>query len=148
VGSKRLKLFTLFRLVALFGIVGGPALALGCGGANPSRAVVATPAAGSRHVQVVHAMTTPERRALVERLRARNPGATWTVNEDALASTLMVVDPFAGFVRRARRELPLSPALGPPFIAFRYVVDADTGDVVEDARARVVQAAPMLIPAL
>lgn len=67
-------------------------------------------------MQIVHAMKTAERRALVERLRERNAAVPpWTVNEDALASSLTVVDPFTGFVRRARREtLVRSPRPGGP----------------------------------
>ena len=63
-------------------------------------------------MQIVHAMTTPARRALVDRLRERNPapaGAQWTVNEEALARSLTVVDPFAGFLRRARRGIDRRP---------------------------------------
>jgi hypothetical protein len=69
----------------------------------------------ARHVQFVHAMTTPERRALVDRLRERNPAAPpsqWTVNEEALASSITVVDPFAGFLRRARRGEAAGAARG------------------------------------
>ncbi len=54
------------------------------------------------HLQVVHAMRTPERRLVVERFRERN-GAEWGVNEDALDRSLTVVDPFRGFLRRASR---------------------------------------------
>ena len=57
-------------------------------------------------------MTTPHRRALVDRLRERNPApptSQWTVNEDALARSIIVVDPFAGFLRRARRAAGVRP---------------------------------------
>jgi hypothetical protein len=55
----------------------------------------------------VHAMTTPERHALVARFHERNPTASdspWKVNEDALDYSVVVVDPFKGFLRRARRD--------------------------------------------
>jgi hypothetical protein len=52
-------------------------------------------------------MKTAERRELIARFRERNPvgqGAPWLVDEDALAESLVVVDPFRRFVRRVRRE--------------------------------------------
>jgi hypothetical protein len=61
-------------------------------------------------------MATPGRRALVERLKQRNPtsaGSEWTVNEEALGMSLTVVDPFTGFVRRARRAVAPRPATAP-----------------------------------
>lgn len=91
---------------ALAGALG--ALLVGCGGggrSSPRAAASALP--GPRHVQIVRAMTTPERRALVARFRERNPGErgrTWAVNDDALGPSVMVVDPFARFLRRARLE--------------------------------------------
>lgn len=47
-------------------------------------------------------MTTPERKAIVERFRARNPGDAWIFNEDALEESAVVIDPFRGFLRRGR----------------------------------------------
>ena len=65
-------------------------------------------------------MTSPERRALVERLRETNPsppGSRWSVNEDALDVSITVVDPFAGFLRRARREAAVRlPRDGAPIV--------------------------------
>ncbi len=78
-------------------------------------------------MQIFHAMTTPKRLALVERLRERNPappGSEWSVNEEALVRSITVVDPFAGFLRRARRgaaergrssSSPISDADAPRF---------------------------------
>jgi membrane protease YdiL (CAAX protease family) len=84
---------------------------VGCRGASaPASAPVVQP--HGRHIQIVHAMKTAERHALVERLRERNPtplGHGWTVNEDALTASLTVVDPFSRFLRRARREGSLRP---------------------------------------
>lgn len=53
-------------------------------------------------------MKTADRRALVDRFRERNPappgsGSEWQVNEEALTLSLTVVDPFRGFLRRAKR---------------------------------------------
>ena len=82
------------------------ALATSCGGSKSSSRAPDVSAAGPPHLQIVHALTVPERRALVDRLRERNhapPGTEWTVNEEALARSVTVVDPFAGFLRRARR---------------------------------------------
>ena len=45
-------------------------------------------------------MSGPERRALVARFVERNPG--WYVNDAALDDSVAIVDPFAGFLRRAR----------------------------------------------
>jgi hypothetical protein len=50
-------------------------------------------------------MTTTERKKLVERFVERNPG--WSVNDAALGS-LTIVDPFAGFLRRARGAVHVS----------------------------------------
>lgn len=52
-------------------------------------------------------MDADARRALVERFRERNPtptGPGWTVTEVQKAPSLAVVDPFARFLRRARRD--------------------------------------------
>ncbi|HVJ89842.1 MAG TPA: hypothetical protein VM580_08555 [Labilithrix sp.] len=60
-------------------------------------------------------MTTPRRRMLVEQLSERNPAperSRWTVNEEALARSITVVDPFAEFLRRARRARRAKPAHG------------------------------------
>ena len=80
-------------------------------------------AAASRHVQIVHAMKAPERLALVARLRQRN-GPEWSVNEDALQSSTTVVDPFIGFVRRARSLKPHAPSGGAPVSADAAVLAA------------------------
>lgn len=109
-GPERLS--TLFRRCAL-------PLALSaasCGGARSAApGPVAESQARPRHLQIVHAMTTPQRLALVHRLRERNPTTAetqWTVNEEALARSITVVDPFAGFLRRARRGVAERPARG------------------------------------
>jgi len=115
-----LRLVELVRSSRRFAAAALALLALGCGGGErlpPSASASASSQVASRHVQVVHAMTTPERRALVERFQSRNPGAKWIVNEEALASSLMVVDPFAGFLRRARRDLPPRAPHVPPVSA-------------------------------
>jgi hypothetical protein len=63
-------------------------------------------------------MTTPQRDALVERLRERNPtppSSRWEVNTEALGRSITVVDPFSGFLRRARRRAAArAPLAGPP----------------------------------
>jgi hypothetical protein len=87
-------------------------------------------------VQVVSAMKTAERRALVARFRERNPvgqGTPWIVDEDALAESVVVVDPFRRFVRRMRR-VP-SGASGPS-------VSAD--DAEANARAFVLKNADLV----
>lgn len=88
------------------------ATVVACGAAEPVKSTV--PVAPTHHLQVVHAMKTPERRDLVERFRRRNDEggargsraqqAEWIVNEEALATSLTVVDPYVGFLRRARRR--------------------------------------------
>ena len=83
-------------------------------------------------------MKTQDRRALVDRLRERNPvpkGARWTVNEEALALSLTVLDPFAGFLRRARRE-GVVPAL--------RVDPVGQDEATESARAFVKRNADLL----
>jgi hypothetical protein len=88
----------------------GALLAIVLAACGPSSRASVTPSrvkAAGHHVQIVRAMNAPERKQLIERLRARNPeppGTEWTVNEEALATSATVVDPFAGFVRRARRQ--------------------------------------------
>jgi hypothetical protein len=55
-------------------------------------------------------MTTSQRKDLVGKLRERNPSPPdreWYVNEEALSLSLTVVDPFAGFLRRAKRRVPI-----------------------------------------
>ena len=100
-GPERLSF--LFRLCALL----LAAATASCGGSRAhAPAPLAATAAHPRHLQIIHAMTTPQRLALVERLRERNPAppaSRWTVNEEALTRSITVVDPFAGFIRRARR---------------------------------------------
>ncbi len=96
-GSERLTSFAALAALALH--------VSACGGANVARPAPVAPEV-KRHAQIFHAMKTPARRALVERFRERNPappGARWTVNDEALVRSLTVVDPFAGFLRRARR---------------------------------------------
>jgi hypothetical protein len=107
VGSERLS--PLARAIG----VAFAASFIACSNSPARPRPVTAPQAQGRHLQIVHAMTTPARRALVERLRARNPAppeSQWTVNEEALGINLMVVDPFAGFVRRARRKVAPRPA--------------------------------------
>jgi hypothetical protein len=100
VGPQRLAAFGL-----ILSLVGASA----CGGrAEPA---VAVPVTTSHNTQIVRALTFHERRALVERFRARN-GPSWEVNEAALMSTT-VVDPFVGFLRRARRA-PSGPPIAAP----------------------------------
>lgn len=92
--------------VALMGLVG-------CGVATAPPSVQRSPI----HMQVIRAMTTGERRQLILRLRERNltcADGDWVVNEEALDSSLTVVDPFAGFLRRAhhvRANQPGGPAI-------------------------------------
>jgi len=89
------------------------AAAASCGGSRTTARAPDAAAAGPRHFQIVHALTVPERLALVDRLRERNhapPGSEWTVNEEALARSVTVVDPFAGFLRRARRGAAERPS--------------------------------------
>lgn len=73
-------------------------------------------------------MKTLERRDLVERFRKRNPapGAEWTVNEEALSLSLTVVDPFAGFLRRARRAVHQRPMPATP------LTDAEAASVARE----------------
>jgi hypothetical protein len=80
----------------------------------------------ARHVQIVHAMTTSERQALVARFHQRNPTddpSRWEVNEDALTLSVVVVDPFKGFLRRARRPrrptMTSTPSRGPDALGTR-----------------------------
>ncbi len=106
-GPERLTALRGPRAILALAVLAG----LGCASCQttPDRAVVSGATSVSpkrRHVQIVHAMKTPERRALVEALKARNAPQTWAVNDDALAQSLLVVDPFAGFLRRARRTDP------------------------------------------
>ncbi|MBX3222820.1 MAG: hypothetical protein KF795_20065 [Labilithrix sp.] len=101
-GAERLSGFVRVVVAAL------ATATVGCGATAGRARPVAGVTARPRHVDVVHAMTTPARRALVDRLRDRNPaplGSRWIVNEEALSGSLTVVDPFAGFLRRARREI-------------------------------------------
>jgi hypothetical protein len=93
------------RLILGFAIA---ALAAGCGGAPAARPEQGS--GGPRHAQIVRAMTTSERRALVDRFVARNPG--WFVSDAALGG-VTVVDPFAGFLRRARAA-PHAAGAGAP----------------------------------
>lgn len=83
-GTQRL---ILLALVAIGGC-GGPPAARSDDGAH-----------APRHAQIVRALTTPERKNLVDRFVERNPG--WSINDAALGSAT-VVDPFAGFMRRAK----------------------------------------------
>lgn len=66
----------------------------------------------TRHAQFVYAMKSPARLELIAKLRQRN-GADWTVNQEALLRSNMVVDPYAGFVRRAWSEKTHPPAAAP-----------------------------------
>ena len=70
--------------------------------AEPARTTLTRPA-GARgpHLQIVRAMPLPERRALVERFRARN--GAWTVTLGA-GTAPDDVDPIRGVVRRATRD--------------------------------------------
>ncbi|MBX3226694.1 MAG: hypothetical protein KIT84_39265 [Labilithrix sp.] len=88
------------------------AFALVASCAAPASPPPTIPAPATRHVQIVRALTTPERLALVAKLRARS-GAGWEVNEAALATSGTVVDPFAGFLRRARNTAPRPAAAAP-----------------------------------
>lgn len=110
-GSERL-----IRLVARASLVVALAAApaVGCAPAPPPAAGVAS-RDRPRHLEIIRAMKTPERRALVERFREQNPapdGAAWVVNEEALGRSLTVVEPFAGFLRRARLERGAAPGEG------------------------------------
>ncbi|MDF2692101.1 MAG: hypothetical protein K0S65_484 [Labilithrix sp.] len=106
-GSERLSLLSHLALLL--------ALALSttaCGSAATSRGRESNAPPPTRHVQIVHAMTTPQRDALVDRLRERNPtppSSPWEVNSEAIGRSLTVVDPFAGFLRRARRRESARP---------------------------------------
>jgi hypothetical protein len=100
VGSERLSLLR-HCVIAL------AVSAIACNGATQGVRPAGDVKAHGRHLQIFHAMRTSERQALVDRLRERDPAppsSRWTVNEDALVRSLTVVDPFAGFLRRARRD--------------------------------------------
>lgn len=131
-GAEHLSAFARVCAVAL------ATAALGCGGGTGrARPLAATGA--PRHLQIVRAMTTPERRALVDRLREKNPtppGSRWTVNEEALSVSLTVVDPFVGFLRRARREAVARPP--------REGAPIDSAEAAERARAFVRHNAEVL----
>jgi hypothetical protein len=105
-GPERLS--QLLRLITVVLALSAAACGAGTRGARPET----RPQAPRRHMQIVHAMTTPQRNALVERLRERNPtppSSPWEVNAEALGRSLTVVEPFSGFLRRARRrEAPRS----------------------------------------
>jgi hypothetical protein len=98
------------------GVVFITTLGAALGACHPNDALGPTPPASRSvpHLQIVRAITTSERRALVQRFRARNAEGEWIVNEEALAESVVVVDPFRGFLRRAHRnrrvdaETPLS----------------------------------------
>jgi hypothetical protein len=100
------------RLIRLLGAVLLAIVIVACGGAEP----LAKPAVPPRpsHLQIVHAMKMPQRRELLDRFRKRNAegreGADWIVNEEAVAMSLTVIDPFAGFLRRARRSSARTPS--------------------------------------
>ncbi len=92
------------RLIRLLAATLLAASVVACAGAEPVREPAAP--AGPTHLQIVHAMKTSQRRELVERFRRRNDEgeAGWIVNEEALAMSVTVIDPFVGFLRRARRQ--------------------------------------------
>lgn len=82
-----------------------------CGGeAAPAPVVPREPS--THHAQIIRALTTPERSQIVARFRERN-GATWEINEAALVTSTTVVDPFVGFLRRARTAAPRAPVAAP-----------------------------------
>ncbi len=105
-GPQRLIRSKLFGLVLPVPVLVLAAVgALGCAG--PTEAPAKVPAPQPPHLQIVYAMKTPERRALVARFRERNDegdGSAWTINEEALGMSVTVIDPFVGFLRRARRR--------------------------------------------
>lgn len=90
--------------------------ATGCGAANDA-APPAVATARARHVQFVPALKSAERLALVSRLQERN-GPEWRVDRDALLANgrpeaTAVIDPYVGFLRRARSESQRPPTGAP-----------------------------------
>lgn len=69
--------------------------------ADASRVSLGPAGKHGAHVQIVRALPLPERRALVERFRARN--GAWTVTL-GIGTTPDDVDPIRGVVRRATRD--------------------------------------------
>jgi len=134
VGPERLSLLPRALVAVVLA-----ALVVGCSGAGDKARPAVARGPGARHLQIVHAMTTPERRTLVDRLRERNPTppeSRWTVNEEALGTSIIVVDPFARFLRRARRQVaPRPPRAGGPI---------DQSQAADRARAFVKHNADLL----
>lgn len=113
------------------------ALTIACGGGTPPHVVA--PKHEPRHLQIVHAITTSQQKDLMDKLRERNPSPPdreWTLDEPALNAnaeasgpSLAVVDPFARFLRRAKRrigpvrakEAPRLDEMGAAAVARRFV---------------------------
>ena len=84
-------------------------------------------------------MKTPERHALVDRFRERNPtppDSPWVVDDDALERSVIVIEPFRGFLRRLRRGGAVAHAEGAGSV--------DEGSVLAAARAFVRRNADLL----
>ena len=90
---------------------------------NVSPVAPSRSAAGKAHVQIVRALPLAERRALVEKFRARN--GAWTVTLGA-GTTPDDVDPIRGVVRRATRDDSAAAAPHAPVTEESAIADAST----------------------
>ena len=94
----------------------------GAAPADPSRVSLGPAGKHGPHVQIIRALPLAERRALVERFRARN--GAWTVTLGA-STTPDDVDPIRGVVRRAARDAGAAdPAARAPVTEESAIADA------------------------